>query len=496
MNWQEYLDANPDLAAYWQGLAPQHKAEFDNSPALFAEWHYNTMGAAEGRQQPAAPAPALGPQDVLDQVEGSPLARYARDDLNWRNKAIGDQYGDELEFNANRFNDESIQTAASELRLRGEADSAYGAQIGAANAARADLEGVGVGQYGAELTDASFARNDRLGLADTAYNDMQQVGHDAYAGRRALLEDDWTTRKGYTDTAINDRAQLNDIYQGQARDRIASMLGVNGQVGKAARAGAERANELDLEFSDTVRGWRNQDYDPYATGKYAAYGDLARINEGATGTRSGERLDAANAYAGARANATSALWNNRQNAAGAYASANANATDARAQRYGQYAENAANADAANQAQYYAGAQAANRAQWGGYNTAYDNYAAGKANAYGDWANAYSNAADRGFNAMQLGVNAGQVSTNNIATANNQSAQAFAQGQYDRADANSNMWNNIGSALGNFGGYKWGGQGGGQPAPSTAYGSYNPTTYRAPMAPPPPPTWQNPFQRPF
>jgi hypothetical protein len=54
-----YLTANPDVAQHWQGLSAQQKRSFP-TPQSFAQYHYQTIGAGEGRPtgaaQPAAPA--------------------------------------------------------------------------------------------------------------------------------------------------------------------------------------------------------------------------------------------------------------------------------------------------------------------------------------------------------------------------------------------------------------------------------------------------------
>lgn len=50
-NWQGYLDANPDVAAYFRSN-PQALQQFGGDMNRAAEYHYNTFGRAEGRQLP------------------------------------------------------------------------------------------------------------------------------------------------------------------------------------------------------------------------------------------------------------------------------------------------------------------------------------------------------------------------------------------------------------------------------------------------------------
>ena len=63
-NWQGYLDANPDVAAYYRNN-PQALAQFGGDINKAAEYHYNTFGRSEGRQLPQfQPQAAASPQPV------------------------------------------------------------------------------------------------------------------------------------------------------------------------------------------------------------------------------------------------------------------------------------------------------------------------------------------------------------------------------------------------------------------------------------------------
>lgn len=124
-----------------------------------------------------------------------------------------------------------------------------------------------------------MTRNNMLyKMADDQFRDANAEGERAYGEEYGLAgderntltgnnEQDFATRKSYTDKAVADRAALNAIYQGENTDRIASMFGVTGQAGKLQRAADENSNRLNLEFAGTERGWRNEDYDPYATNR-------------------------------------------------------------------------------------------------------------------------------------------------------------------------------------------------------------------------------------
>lgn len=359
MNWTSYLTANADLQAYWASLPEADKAQFQNDPARFAEWHWTSTGQNEGRPG----GPALTQSDVMNQIDNGPLLSYALDDLDARNQYATTQNLEERTLTANEYNDANAQSAANEAAMRGEGQSAY---------------------------------DDRLGL----------------------LTQDYTTRMGLTDAEVAAWEARALTEKQRNEDQVASRFGISGQHGAAVRNLGEVGEQYAQDRALYEGGARRSDYNDFSGGRYAAYGDLARVNEEAAGNAGAERRD-------------------------------------------------------NLANYYNQNRGSNRAMWSQYGSAYDSFSGGRAANYSDWLNAQNRASDMGFNAMQLAANAGQVATNNINTATQNAADAYGQSQYARADANSNMWNNIGSTLGGLNVPKWGGSTGSstKPATTNAYGGY-------------------------
>jgi hypothetical protein len=102
----------------------------------------------------------------------------------------------------------------------------------------------------------------------------------------------------------------------------------------------------------------------------------------------------------------------------------------------------------NLAGYYDNNAAASRAYWGQVNNNQGNYSIGLASNYQDWLGQRNRASDMGFNAAQLAANAGQVATNNINTATGNAADAYSSSLIAQGNNTAQMWNNIGSTVGN------------------------------------------------
>ena len=154
------------------------------------------------------------------------------------------------------------------------ADPANAAYLNSSAVTRDDVFGQVRASMPWQLTDEEFAAQEGIEQAGFDRN-LNEYARDRTA-IRTIADEDFAARRGYTDAAIASRAALNDTYQTQARDRIAASLGLTGQIGKAARAGAQAADQLNLEFADTERTWRNEDYDPYSAVRLATeerYGD-------------------------------------------------------------------------------------------------------------------------------------------------------------------------------------------------------------------------------
>lgn len=73
--WASYLTANPDVAAEWSRLQTQGKNQFQ-TPAEFAQYHYNTFGRNEGRTLPTATPAAAGPGGTSANALASPMAAF------------------------------------------------------------------------------------------------------------------------------------------------------------------------------------------------------------------------------------------------------------------------------------------------------------------------------------------------------------------------------------------------------------------------------------
>lgn len=255
--------------------------------------------------------------------------------------------------------------------------------------------------------------------ARTRY-DLEQTGQTAYDDRMGFIGQDYAAAQGYTDNEIAAWEQVAAIERAKNENMVKADFGISGQYGKAVRNLGQIGEEYGANRALYEGQRRRTDYGQMATSRYGAYGDLAAT----------------------RANA--------------------------AEGYGNYTSQ-------NLAQYYDGNQAASRAYWGQVNQNQGNYAGGLASNYQDWLNQRNRQSDMGFNYDQLATNAGQVATTAINSSNQAAADAYANSQYQRADANSNMWNNIGSSIGNAAGsFKWGG--------SNPYGN---NTQKPPPPPPPP-----------
>lgn len=363
-DWGQYLRQNGDVAAAYATL--KHPGE---TPEQFAERHYQEFGAGEGREAPqmnyggTGEDGALTREDALAGYYDSPLYAMADEDYAARS---------------------------------GLTDQAYADETGVYSAARDDLNGIAKNRYDetGRLIDRGF--NDRLGY----------------------LTEDLGVRQGYTDAAINDRARLNDIQNQKAQDRISGMLGVSGQTGKAARAYADAAEENNLAYSDTVRGYRNQDYTPFATGRMGAY-DTAYSDRGAnTDQYYGDQADYGEAYYDSLAGAT-----NRRSA--------------------------------------------------GRRSDYDSRSAGRANAYGSYLDTLGDSVNAGRNARGAVANANTSYASTVGGAYGDSARNYA----DASRASSEAWaTGVSGALNAAGGY-FGAQSAKNPKLQT-YGqiaSYIPTT---------------------
>lgn len=203
-------------------------------------------------------------------------------------------------------------------------------------------------------------------INEGAYTDSEALAGELYNRELGYLGEDLGTRQGYTNDAIAARTSLNDTYQTDARNRTASMLAGTGQVGKAARYGAETADQLNTEFQTTVRGWQNEDYDPYATGRMQSYGAYGNRRDSNLANRTSGRQAA---YADWRTGQDTRVRSGRA------------AVDARVTGQNAYTDTAINANSNASA---AAAQAAER-RAAGQQTFYGDVAEAVGGAYGGYA---------------------------------------------------------------------------------------------------------------
>jgi uncharacterized protein (DUF2147 family) len=294
MNWTAYLGQNPALQTYWNNLTPAQKAQFNNDPARFGEWHWNTQGQQGGfTAPPQAPAPAPGPQQVMDQIDAGPLAQFARSDLDQRNALVYGQSLDDQTLNANAYND-----------LNAEAGSAYGDR----NALITNEVNAWDQVAQREAEDARNLVASRFGVRGDlgkSTRNIAEIGN-RYAQDRALYEG------GKRYSAYDDLAQRRE-----------------------ANLGAYHLNAS----TNNNRMWQGYGsaYDAYSGGKASAYSDWLNarnrqsdtgynasqlaVNAGqvATNNINSANQNAADAYSNAalaRGNANANMWNQIGSAAG------------------------------------------------------------------------------------------------------------------------------------------------------------------------------------
>ena len=237
--------------------------------------------------------------------------------------------------------------------------------------------------------------------ARTRY-DLEQTGQTAYDDRMGFIGQDYAAAQGYTDNEIAAWEQVAAIERAKNENMVKADFGISGQYGKAVNNLGKLGEEYGANRALYEGQRRRTDYGQMATSRYGAYGDLAAT----------------------RANA--------------------------AEGYGNYT-------GSNLAQYHTGNQAANGAYWGQVNDNQARYSVGQISNYQDWLNQQQRRSDTGYNAGQLAANAGNTATNNINTATGNAADAYSSSLIAQGNNTAQMWNNIGSTVGNaFGSFKWGG----------------------------------------
>jgi len=251
--------------------------------------------------------------------------------------------------------------------------------------------------------DLAYARAnhglfDRNALARAAYDSQLGLYEQGYDEGADLLGDQYATRQGFTNNAITARGYLNDRARADFLDRAGSSFGVTGRLGSVQDAYARSVADENAAYADTVRGYQNADFNPYAEGMsdLSAWRSQGRV--GAGQTRDNRAWDA----------------------------------------YGTYADDTGGADAG----YYAGALTS----WGNYGARrqqnYTNRSNARTNAYNDWYSGIQSDSNRGQTGRNAIAGFNGAYTNAATNANNANAAAQAQGAQNAA----NIWT---SAAGNI-----------------------------------------------
>lgn len=247
---QTLRQQNPDMAAYWDRWEAAGEARDNGHRATFGDFigyvsAERPQAVAAAQQQltaqnvtgAAQPAQTITREQVLAQINGTPLAQAAQQWLDTRNQIDTQNYS-------------GAQTLAQQERT--------------------DLEGTAQRNYADALAEADRARTGRRGESDAQ---LQQR-----LSNNAQVRDAWNAR------ATNERDR--------AIDQEVSRFGVSGQLGAARRGVAQVGQEYALDFANLDADLNAQAYDPY----FAQNWDT---ETGYWGTRgdSTDTMGAANTYA-------------------------------------------------------------------------------------------------------------------------------------------------------------------------------------------------------
>lgn len=71
-DYQAYLRENPDIMSWWNTLTPEVKAQYNNNPVDFAQWHHETQSSDRA-------LPMAGSSQAMQQFQASPFSAVARD---------------------------------------------------------------------------------------------------------------------------------------------------------------------------------------------------------------------------------------------------------------------------------------------------------------------------------------------------------------------------------------------------------------------------------
>jgi len=211
VNWNAYLNANPDLVEYWNrnGGAGTWGA---NSIQDFAALHY-----------------------------------YGRDGQPGGEAGFGESEGRGITYNP-----ETNETAGGE-------GGTYGST---GMPSREGLQAAYTSTVPYLLTEGQYADT----AAEIGRNADEQTGllNDWRNSSTANNEQDYRTLSGFTDAAINDVSALRERGARDYLDRAGGTFGVTGRLGSVGRDYADSMDRLNQGFATTVRDWRQGDYNPYA----------------------------------------------------------------------------------------------------------------------------------------------------------------------------------------------------------------------------------------
>lgn len=245
---------------------------------------------------------------------------------------------------------------------------------------------------------------DRNAIARAAYDSQLDLYDQGYAEGEDLLGDQYATRQGFTNDAIAARTYLNNRARADFLDRAGSSFGVTGRLGSVQDAYARSVADEDAAYADTIRGYQNADFNPYAEGMsdLSAWRSQGRV--GAGQTRDNRAWDA----------------------------------------YGAYADDMGGADAG----YYAGALQS----WNNYGARrqqnYTNLSNARTGAYNDWYGGIMSDSNRGQTGRNAIAGFNGAYTSAATNANNANANAQAQGAQNAANIWTSAAGNIADIAGN------------------------------------------------
>lgn len=324
-DWDAHLRNNPDIAAEAERMVGL--GHFPSVQA-YAQHHYETFGVTGGHAPPptfaqtqaggpGAPGTTVSRQDVLDQIEQSPLNAYAQQDW-WRRTDIAQRNHDGAYDLADReyadLSDVTEGNYDNAVKLAGDArtgrrDLAYSnlTQRLENNAAAYDAwDAVAKDQLGKAI-DLNFSRGGVTGQVGATRRGVTDAGQsyalDAYGRRTALDADAYNPY--YADVTAAEDTYWGD--RGAAENNRSQARTYN-----TSQRSGRRQNAYDARANAYVRN-----YDTYAGDRLNAYGDYVSGLQG----NADRGFDARRSVASYGQAATSA--NNQQRSSAARSAADA-----------------------------------------------------------------------------------------------------------------------------------------------------------------------------